>query len=138
MNAELIQGLRRLVAAWRREAAAEVSISPAESAAVETCAGELSDLIDMSLAAANPPDVPHVYVLELEINRGGGDYAGWTSVHHTPEGARDRLEEKIDEWGLREVYEAQAHDDLHANGNIAAGEEGDPLTYGISRLPVED
>ncbi|WP_396902665.1 hypothetical protein [Mycolicibacterium sp.] len=134
MNPELIQGLRRLVAAWQREAA---NAHGAEAATLGTCAGELSDLIDMSLAAANPPDESHVYVLEVEITE-GGDYAGWTSVHRTPEGARARLEDKVDEWGLREVYEAEGRDDLHANGNIAAGEEGDPLTYGISRLPVED
>jgi hypothetical protein len=61
-----------------------------------------------------------VYVLSFEIDQGSGDYAGWTSVHRSREGAEKRFQEKLDEWELREQYEA------------------DELEYSISVLDLED
>ena len=74
-----------------------------------------------------------VYVLELSI---GGEY-GWTSVHATPEGARARLEEKIDAYVVRDAYEAQLEAEVSGETSTAAGEDGDVVVYGISHLPVE-
>jgi len=74
-----------------------------------------------------------VYVLELSI---GGE-CGWTSVHATPEGARARLEQKIDEYGVRDAYEAQLEAEISGETSTAAGEDGDQVVYGISHLPVE-
>lgn len=74
-----------------------------------------------------------VWVLELTI---GGEY-GWTSVHATPEGARKRLEQKIDDYGVRDAYEAQLEAEVSGETSTAAGEDGDLVVYGISHLPVE-
>jgi hypothetical protein len=74
-----------------------------------------------------------VYVLEVTI---GGEYS-WTSVHTSPEGARARLEEKVDEYGVRDAYEAQLAAEISGETSTAAGDEGDLVVYGISHLPVE-
>lgn len=75
-----------------------------------------------------------VYVMELNLSDG----SGWTSVHRTYEGARRRLEQKVDELGLREEFNADQAGEVVTDHCTAAGEEGALLTYGISRLPVED
>lgn len=73
-----------------------------------------------------------VHLLEVTFE---GEY-GWTSVHLTAEGARERLEEKVDAYDVREEFDAIA---FRPDGSFlfAAGEEGDPVSYGISVLPVE-
>lgn len=75
-----------------------------------------------------------VYVVELNLPDG----SGWTSVHRTYEGARRRLEEKAEEWGVAGWIEGLAAEEVRGDTCTAAGEYGDPATYGISRLPVED
>jgi hypothetical protein len=61
-----------------------------------------------------------VYVLSFEVDQGDGDYAGWTSLHRSEEGAKRRLQEKVVEWGFEDLYEA------------------DELEYSISYLDLED
>lgn len=75
----------------------------------------------------------HVYVLEVTFF---GEY-GWTSVHSTYEGAKARLEEKVDEYDARDAYEAQLATETAGDHSTAAGYEGDVVVYGISKLPLE-
>ena len=75
----------------------------------------------------------HVYVLEVTFF---GEY-GWTSVHRTMAGAQARLFEKIDEYDAREQFEA-GKAFLVGDESVAAGEDGDDVVWGISKLPVEE
>lgn len=100
------------------------------------------DLADLGVGDAHPdaeqarrPSARtevQVHLLEVTFE---GEY-GWTSVHLTAEGARQRLEEKVDAYDVREEFDAIA---FRPDGSFlpAAGEEGDPVSYGISVLPVE-
>ena len=70
------------------------------------------------------------YCLHLTI---GGEHR-WTSLHTTAEGARARLEEKVDEYGVREAYEAQRA--AESSGETSAAAVGQ-LVYGVDHLPLE-
>lgn len=83
---------------------------------------------------ARPEPRSEVYVHVLEVTFHGEN--GWTSVHRTREGAVARLEAKVDEFDARAAYEAA--EGVVTDHSIAAGEEGDPVVYGITRLPVEE
>jgi len=72
------------------------------------------------------------YVLDVTFF---GEY-GWTSVHTTYEGAQARLEEKVDEYDVRDAYQA-AQFGSGNHGSTAAGDEGDMVVWGISKLPLE-
>ena len=80
-------------------------------------------------AAAESED--YVYVLEVTFF---GEY-GWTSVHRTIEGAKARLFDKVDEYDVREEFAGMAN--VVGDESVAAGEEGDVVVWGISKLPVE-
>lgn len=75
-----------------------------------------------------------VYVMSVEIPSEG---IGYTSVHRTIEGARRKLETVVDQWGMRAEYEEITAGAVSNDACIAAGEEGDPIVWGISKLPVE-
>lgn len=75
----------------------------------------------------------YLYVLELTID---GEY-GWTSLHHTFDGAIARLEQRVDEYGVRDEYELIREEQISGKNCAAAGEEGDTVVYGITYLPVE-
>lgn len=100
--------------------------------------GKARDFGGAELADTIPgePEAP-VYVLTLEIIA-NGDYVGWTSVHRSPEGARRRIEERVNAAGLHDTYTVARAAEVDDGHCIAFGEEGDPIVYGISRLPVED
>lgn len=76
-----------------------------------------------------------VYVMEVEIPAEG---YGYVSVHRTPAGARRKLETIVDQWGMRAEYDAIVAGAVNDAACFAAGEEGDPLVWGISLLPVEE
>ena len=61
----------------------------------------------------------------------------WTSVHTTPEGARARLEQKVDEHEMRDAYEAEAHYETRTETSITSEQDGDMVTWSISRRAVE-
>lgn len=94
---------------------------------------ELADTIP-GAKKREPRSKVEVYVVELNLSDG----TGWTSVHRTYEGARARLEQKAAEWGVIEDLLAAEAGEVKGAACTASGFEGDPLTYGISRLPVED
>ena len=72
-----------------------------------------------------------VYVMELQYGE-----AGYISVDRTYEGARAKLEQRCDDWGIRDLLDA-AEEVGDPDGCVAAGEDGDELTYGISCLEIE-
>ncbi len=76
-----------------------------------------------------------VYVMSVEIPAEG---IGYTSVHRTIEGARRKLEAVVDQWGMRAEYEEITAGAVSDDACIAAGEEGDLVVWGISKLPVEE
>lgn len=76
-----------------------------------------------------------VYVMEVEMPAEG---YGYVSVHRTPAGARRKLEEIVDQWGMRAEYDAITANAVNDAACFAAGEEGDPIVWGISLLPVEE
>lgn len=76
-----------------------------------------------------------VYVMEVSINHGGGDYAGYTSVHHTYEGAWAKLEQKVDDFDVRAEFELSESGKVSDEHCTAADYEA--LSYGISCLTVE-
>ncbi|MBU8834572.1 hypothetical protein [Mycolicibacterium goodii] len=76
-----------------------------------------------------------VYVMEVEMPAEG---VGYTSVHRTIDGARRKLEAIVDQWGMRAEYDAITANAVNDAACFAAGEEGDPIVWGISLLPVED
>lgn len=76
-----------------------------------------------------------VYVMEVEMPAEG---YGYTSVHYTIDGARRKLEEIVDQWGMRAEYDAITANAVNDAACFAAGEEGDPIMWGISLLPVEE
>lgn len=86
---------------------------------------------DARAAVAAAKSEIYVYVLEVTFF---GEY-GWTSVHRTIEGAKARLFDKVDEYGVREEFTGVAN--VVGDESVAAGEEGDPIVWGISKLPVE-
>jgi hypothetical protein len=75
----------------------------------------------------------HVWALEVTFF---GEHR-WTSVHSTPEGARARLEQKVDEFEVRDSYEAEARCESTSETSIASEQDGDMVTWTISRRPVE-
>ena len=76
----------------------------------------------------------HVYVLEATFF---GEY-GWTSVHATVGGAYKRLAEKVREYDLNgELWELYGHIVSNAEVPSAAGSNGDPVIWGVTRLPLE-
>lgn len=101
------------------------------------------DLAQLGLPDGHPDAEPRprpssktevqVHLLEVTFD---GEY-GWTSVHRTPEGARARLEEKVDAYDARADFDAIA---FRPDGTFlyAAGEEGARVSYGITVLPVEE
>lgn len=76
-----------------------------------------------------------VYVMEVNMPAEG---YGYTSVHRTPAGARRKLEAIVDQWGMRAEYDAITANAVNDAACFAAGEEGDPIVWGISLLPVEE
>ncbi|CQD07388.1 hypothetical protein BN970_01394 [Mycolicibacterium conceptionense] len=85
-------------------------------------------------ARQEPKSEVWVYVLEVTFF---GEY-GWTSVHRTDTGAYQRLADKVKEYDTDgSLWEAYGRALSGANGPSAAGEEGDPIVWGISHLPVE-
>lgn len=46
-----------------------------------------------------------LYELTVEHDAGGGDYLGWSSIHISELGAKQRLHEKIIEWDLWDQYQ---------------------------------
>ncbi len=76
-----------------------------------------------------------VYVMEVEMPAEG---YGYVSVHRTPGGARRKLETVVDQWGMRAEYDAITANAVNDAACFAAGEEGDPIVWGISLLPVEE
>lgn len=53
-----------------------------------------------------------------------------------PQGAKARLFDKVDEYGVREEFAGMAN--VVGDESVAAGEEGDVVVWGISKLPVEE
>ena len=78
-------------------------------------------------------ELGHVYVLDVTFF---GEIC-WTSVHTTLDGARARLEEKVDEYEVRDAFEAEAHYETRSGNVIASEQDGDMVTYRISHRPVE-
>ena len=81
----------------------------------------------------DPTGLGHLYVLDVTFF---GE-VGWTSVHTTLDGARARLEQKVDEYEVRDAYEAEAHYEARSDNVIASEQDGDMVTWRISHLPVE-
>lgn len=76
-----------------------------------------------------------VYVMAVEMPAEG---YGYTSVHYTIDGDRRKLETIVDQWGMRAEYDAITAEAVNDAACFAAGEEGDPIVWGISLLPVEE
>lgn len=112
------------------------NVHPSEVGAVDlgTLMREQSEAQAKAATASEPRSEVFVYVLEVTFF---GEY-GWTSVHRTPEGAQARLEAKVDEYGVRDAYEAELSGAVEDANSRAAGDEGDAVVWGISRLPVEE
>lgn len=68
----------------------------------------------------DPAEADRLYVLSLDVNPGGEDAHSHMSVHRTDEGARARLVELVEVYGLEDLFEAGK------------------LQYSISHLPIED
>ncbi|KLI05807.1 hypothetical protein [Mycolicibacterium senegalense] len=91
----------------------------------------MRDQAEAQAAVAAAKSEVYVYVLEVTFF---GEY-GWTSVHRSIEGAKARLFEKVDEYDVREQFAGMAN--VVGDESVAAGEEGDVVVWGISKLPVE-
>lgn len=95
---------------------------------------QLSDVVGREEPDSSGTSEDRVYVLEVSIF--GDEYCG-TSVHTTVEGARARLKQKVDEYEVGGAYEAEAHYATRSDNVIASEQDGDMVTWRISRLPIE-
>lgn len=79
-----------------------------------------------------------VYLLNIEVNEGGGNYDGWTSVHSTKIGALSFLEQFCTQNGI-DINEARDTEVIvdGFTGNDVELSDGQTMSWGINRMEVK-